>query len=152
MTDRRSFLLGLGALAAGAIAGVKKAIPAGWAPYEKFEWTNGVGPLVKGEEYWVYDDVTRSWTMLHPIPEALLNDLRAVEALKTGDPIPEFLRDNNGWGEPLSRLCGRAADLIERVILRADDPREVLEREGGRPRPIERDAARPLQQRREVGI
>lgn len=46
-------------------------------------------------------------------PETLIARLRVLGALKTGDPMPEWLGGPNGWGEPLAQLCAEAADEIE---------------------------------------
>jgi hypothetical protein len=43
--------------------------------------------------------------------------LRKIESLRPGDPMPDEWGPGD-WGTPLSKLCGEAADEIER--LRAD--------------------------------
>lgn len=40
--------------------------------------------------------------------------LREVQSLKRGDPFPDWAKANN-WGEFISKLCGEAADEIERL-------------------------------------
>lgn len=45
--------------------------------------------------------------------ETTLKRLREIQNCKIGGPIPEWMVESKGWGEPLSRLAGDAADLIE---------------------------------------
>lgn len=44
----------------------------------------------------------------------LVDKLRAIAVLKVGEPFPEWLGSDGSWGPPLSKLCGEAADELER--------------------------------------
>jgi hypothetical protein len=44
----------------------------------------------------------------------VLKRLRELQHLKVGSPMPSWLPAND-WGNPLSELCGQAADLIESI-------------------------------------
>jgi hypothetical protein len=45
----------------------------------------------------------------------MLEKLRVLASLKTGDPMPQFLGDGFNWHEPIGKLCAQAADEIERL-------------------------------------
>jgi hypothetical protein len=52
--------------------------------------------------------------LISPIA-GVIRRLRALEATKPEEPIPDFLMAPNGWRERLSEHAGAAADLIEEV-------------------------------------
>lgn len=46
----------------------------------------------------------------------LIERLRKIEALKPGDMVPPEMYDESGsWATLMSKLCGEAADEIERL-------------------------------------
>jgi hypothetical protein len=153
VTDRRSFLLGLGALVAGAVAGVKKAMPAGWVPITNkppitFDDPSQIGSDIfwhydpHSARWWSYDGATGEWTLEGEdfVSSLIGRDERAslLDQLRSEvSDTPIFSGSIGEW---------RGIEFYE------DDPGEVLEHQGDRPRSRDGDAPRPLQQRREVGI
>ncbi len=57
----------------------------------------------------------------------IIERLRELEKLKTGEPLPSWLPAND-WGTPLSDLCGAAADRIEQLEHGLDKINERVER------------------------
>lgn len=49
-----------------------------------------------------------------PEPQSLVGKLRAIAALKPGDPLPHWLYgENNNWAVKFSAMCNEAADDLE---------------------------------------
>lgn len=53
---------------------------------------------------------------------SLIQKLRQIEALKAGDAWPEWMNQPGGWGAPLAKLCGDAADALEHYDLLINTP------------------------------
>jgi hypothetical protein len=47
--------------------------------------------------------------------DEVLRRLKVLAGTKTGEPIPDFFSTPNGWGELLSALAARAAELIREM-------------------------------------
>jgi hypothetical protein len=47
--------------------------------------------------------------------DEVLRRPKVLAGTKTGEPIPDFLSTPNGWGELLSALAARAAELIREM-------------------------------------
>lgn len=45
----------------------------------------------------------------------ILARLKSIADLKTGDPIPDWLKGANGWGDALSQTCRDAIKEIEHL-------------------------------------
>jgi hypothetical protein len=51
-----------------------------------------------------------------PDPQETIRRLRQVAKLRRGQNAPAWFGDANDWGPALSKLCGDAADLLERTL------------------------------------